>query len=103
MDFLNEDFARCESFCKIHLTLRFYCSSQEVTVSEEDIQSSTNSENLVPFMKAHLLRWCRYVRIRSSEREPFTQVLQKLRRDLKKTISEIEGQLEVLKDDITDL
>ena len=46
---------------------------------------------------------CRYVEIKSSDREPFIKALQKLRPDLKKTVSELDDHLEVLKDDITDL
>ncbi len=41
--------------------------------------------------------------IKSSEREPFIKVLQRLRPDLQKTVSELEDQLEILKDDIADL
>ncbi|KAK3169321.1 hypothetical protein OEA41_008704 [Lepraria neglecta] len=44
-----------------------------------------------------------YVDIKSSDREPFINALQKLRPDLKKTVSELDDHLEVLKDDIADL
>ncbi len=43
------------------------------------------------------------MRIKSNEREPFIQALQKLRPDLKKTVSELDDQLGVLRDDIADL
>lgn len=43
------------------------------------------------------------MRIKSSERKPFIKALQKLRPDLKKTVSELESQLQILKDDIIDL
>jgi len=43
------------------------------------------------------------VEINSSDREPFISALQKLRPDLKKTVSELDDHLEVLKQDITDL
>jgi hypothetical protein len=45
----------------------------------------------------------RYVDMKSSDREPFIRALQKLRPDLKKTVSELDDHLEVLKDDIADL
>lgn len=45
----------------------------------------------------------RYVDINSSEREPFIKALQKLRPDLKKTVSELDDHLEVLRGDIADL
>ncbi len=41
--------------------------------------------------------------IKSSEREPFIKALQRLRPSLQKTVSELEDQLEILKDDIADL
>ena len=41
--------------------------------------------------------------IKSSDREPFITALQRLRPDLKKTVSELDNHLEVLKNDITDL
>ena len=41
--------------------------------------------------------------VKSSEREPFISSLQKLRPDLKRTVSELENHLEVLKDDIAHL
>ena len=43
------------------------------------------------------------MRIKSNEREPFIQALHKLRPDLKKTVSELEDQLGVFRDDIADL
>ena len=43
------------------------------------------------------------MRIKSSERKPFIKALQKLRPDLKKTVSELEDQLQILKDDIINL
>ncbi len=43
------------------------------------------------------------MRIKSNEREPFIQALQKLRPDLEKTVSELDDQLGVLRDDIADL
>ncbi len=44
-----------------------------------------------------------YVDMKSSDREPFIKALQKLRPDLKKTVSELDDHLEVLKQDIADL
>ena len=41
--------------------------------------------------------------MKSNEREPFIKALQKLRPDLKKTLSELDDHFEVLKNDITDL
>lgn len=41
--------------------------------------------------------------IKSKEREPFIEALLKLRPELKKTISELDDQLEILKNDIADL
>lgn len=41
--------------------------------------------------------------IKSSDREPFIRALQKLRPDLKKTVSELDDHLKVLKQDIADL
>jgi len=41
--------------------------------------------------------------MKSREREPFIKALQKLRPDLKKTVSELDDHLEILKDDIADL
>lgn len=41
--------------------------------------------------------------MKSGEREPFIKALQKLRPDLKKTVSKLDDHLEILKDDIADL
>ena len=41
--------------------------------------------------------------IKPSDREPFIKALQKLRPDLKKTVSELNDHLEALKNDIADL
>jgi hypothetical protein len=41
--------------------------------------------------------------MKSREREFFIKALQKLRPDLKKTVSELDDHLEILKDDIADL
>ncbi len=41
--------------------------------------------------------------MKSRERELFIKALQKLRPDLKKTVSELDDYLEILKDDIADL
>lgn len=41
--------------------------------------------------------------MKSRKRELFIKVLQKLRSDLKKTVSELDDYLEILKDDIADL
>jgi len=43
------------------------------------------------------------VKIKSKERESFIKALLKLRSELKKTISELDDQLEILKNDIADL
>jgi len=43
------------------------------------------------------------VKIKSKERESFIEALLKLRSELKKTISELDDQLEILKNDIADL
>ena len=45
----------------------------------------------------------RYVDIKSSDRDPFIKTLQRLRPDLKKTASELDHHLDVLKDDIARL
>ncbi len=63
-----------------------------------------NSKNLsVSFTKTHYWYWCRFVKMKSREREFFIKALQKLRSDLKKTVSELDDHLEILKDDIADL
>ena len=54
-------------------------------------------------MKTHSQCCYRYVDIKPSDREAFIKALQKLRPDLKKTISELDDHLEFLKDDIADL
>ncbi len=41
--------------------------------------------------------------MKSRERESFIKALQKLRPDLKKTVSELDDHLEILKHDIADL
>jgi len=41
--------------------------------------------------------------MKSRERESFIKALQKLRPDLKKTVSKLDDHLEILKDDIADL
>ncbi len=41
--------------------------------------------------------------MKSRKREFFIKVLQKLRSDLKKTVSELDDHLKILKDDIADL
>jgi len=41
--------------------------------------------------------------MKSRKREFFIKALQKLRSDLKKTVSELDDHLEILKDDIADL
>ncbi len=41
--------------------------------------------------------------MKSKEREFFIKALQKLQSDLKKTVSELDDHLEILKDDIADL
>jgi len=43
------------------------------------------------------------VKIKSKERESFIEALLKLRPELKKTVSELDDQLEILKNDIADL
>jgi len=43
------------------------------------------------------------VKIKSKERESFIEALLKLRSELKKTISELDDQLEILKNNIADL
>jgi len=43
------------------------------------------------------------MKIKSKERESFIKALLKLRSELKKTISELDDQLEILKNDIADL
>lgn len=43
------------------------------------------------------------MKLKSGEREPFIKALQKLRPDLKKTVSELDDQLEILRDDTADL
>jgi len=43
------------------------------------------------------------VKIKSKERKSFIEALLKLRSELKKTISELDDQLEILKNDIADL
>jgi len=43
------------------------------------------------------------VEIKSKERESFIEALLKLRPELKKTVSELDDQLEILKNDIADL
>ena len=70
---------------------------------KEGFQSATSSKNFFPFTKRHNRCGHRYVDVRSSEREPFISSLQKLRPDLKRTVSELDNHLEVLKDDIADL
>jgi len=43
------------------------------------------------------------VKIKSKERESFIEALLKLQSELKKTISELDDQLEILKNNIADL
>ena len=43
------------------------------------------------------------MKIKFKEREFFIKVLQKLRSDLKKTVSELNDYLKILKNDIADL
>ena len=59
--------------------------------------------SLFSLIKSHNQCRYRYVDIKSSDREPFIKALQKLRPDLKKTVSELDDHLKVLEGDIAEL
>ncbi len=95
---------RYESICIMHLMLSFYYSSQRDSISKKNARSTMNSKNLsVSFTKTHYWCWYRFVKMKSRKREFFIKALQKLRSNLKKTVSELDDHLEILKDDIADL